>query len=144
MSVPIGSYSPNEIVVLVNGSPLSGFADGDMVTFDFDTPAATVKQGTDGQTAVSVIKGQRQGKLKIRLMQTSMANNYLAQLLFAQQNVTGTFAAVSVMNMLGAELIQMPRGVIGKEPARAYGAEVGTSEWELVGSAIFQPAGFET
>lgn len=143
MSVPIGSYSPNDVAVLVNGTPISGFADGDMIAFAYDTDAATLKQGADGNAAVSVLRGQRMASLTIRLMQTSMANNYLSGLLFAQQNGTGVFAAITVLNTQGGELIQMARGVIGKEPDRNYSAEVGASEWKFVGQAIFQPAGFQ-
>ncbi len=124
MSVPIGSYSPNDVAVLVNGTPISGFADGDMIAFAYDTDAATLKQGADGNAAVSVLRGQRMASLTIRL-------------LFAQQNGTGVFAAITVLNTQGGELIQMARGVIGKEPDRNYSAEVGASEWKFVGQAIF-------
>lgn len=143
MATPIGSYSPNDVAVLVNGTPLSGFAEGDLVTFAYDTDAAIMKQGADGNAAVSVLRGQRMATLTIRLMQTSLGNNFLSGLLFAQQNGTGVFASVAVLNTQGGELIQIPRGVIGKEPDRNYSAEVGASEWKFVGQAIFQPAGFQ-
>ena len=43
-----GSYSPNDVSVIVGGTIISGFADGTFVDWSQDKPTVESMQGADG------------------------------------------------------------------------------------------------
>lgn len=143
MPALIGSYSPQDVSITVNGTPLQGFAEGSMINFDFDTDAAIMTEGADGNASVAVKKGNRKGTLKVALMQTSLSNDVLTALNLAQKVGTAAFFAVQIVNLQGGESLLIPRAVIGKEPTLSYTDQVESREWTIVGQANYQPAGFE-
>mgnify|MGYP001575771059 CR=1 FL=1 len=140
----MGSYSPNDVSVVVNGIPIQGFAEGSFVDFAFDTDAATMVEGADGFAAVAMKKGNRKATLTLSLMQTSMANNVLQALLTSQQaaSFAGAFPSIIVLNAQGGELVQIPRAVIAKEPDVKYSGDIESREWKFVGQAKTETLGY--
>lgn len=140
----MGSYSPNDVSVIVNGVPITGFADGSFVQASFDTEAATMTEGADGFAAVAMKKGNRKMTVALSLMQTSMANNVLQALLAAQQAAAfaGNYPSVVILNAQGGELVQIPRAIIGKEPDITYSGEIESREWKFIGQGRTETLGY--
>lgn len=135
MAAPLGSYSPNDVIVSVNGVPLDGFADGTFVNVAYNSDAATMVEGADGSPAIAFKRGARGATITFTCLQTSLANNYLNALLQAQKfSASGSSALnVTVRNAQGGELHAMPVGFFQKEPEAAFAAEIGSREWTIIG-----------
>lgn len=144
MALLLGSYSPNDIQVIVGGVPVSGFGDGDFIKAEYMTDAAVLKEGADGSPALSYKKGvTRGGTITLTLLQTSMSNNILNGLLFVQKTTgvaAGTFP-IGILNSQGGQIVTMPRAAFAKEPVVTYGPEVSTVEYTFVGQLAVEFAG---
>lgn len=143
MAALLGSYSPNDVSVIVNGTPIEGFADGTFVNVAYNSDAATMVEGADGSPAIAFKRGARGATITFTCLQTSLANNILNAFLQTQK-----FAAsgantvnVTIRNNQGGELVSMPRGVFQKEPDLGYGAEIGSREWTIIGQITSTYAG---
>ena len=139
----LGSYSPNDINVIVAGVPVSGFGDGDFVSAEFSSDAAVLKEGADGSPAISYKRGLRGGQVTITLLQTSLSNNYLSGLLFAQKSAAGasTTIPLAIINSQGGQTVTMPRAAFMKEPTVTFGPEVSTVEYTFIGQLAVEYAG---
>jgi hypothetical protein len=140
----IGSYSPNDVAVVYGGIPLTGHPEGELVSAAFDNDAATVTQGSDGGVAVARQRGPRLATVKVRLQQTSLANNAM-QALAAAQSVPGfaAYPTLQILNAQGGEAAVMARGVIAKEPDLVYSDKIEPREWTIKGLAVINFAGYE-
>ena len=94
MAALLGSYSPNDVSVIVNGLPLEGFADGTFVNVEYNSDAATMVEGADGSPAIAFKRGMRGATVTFTCLQTSLANNYLNALLQTQK-IAASGAATS-------------------------------------------------
>lgn len=141
----LGSYSPNDISIIVGGVPVSGYADGDFVSAEYASDAAMLKEGADGSPAISYKRGARGGTITVTLLQTSMSNSYLSGALFAQKSIGGASTTIPIMiyNAQGGQTVTMVRAAFQKEPNVTYSAEVGTVEWTFVGQLVSEFAGSE-
>jgi len=140
----LGSFSPNDISVIVNGIPLDGFADGTFVNVAYNSDAATMVEGADGSPAIAFKRGARGATITLTCLQTSLGNNVLNGFLQAQKFAGSGAATVSVTirNNQGGELVSMPRGVFMKEPDVSYAAEIGNREWTIIGQITSTYAGY--
>ena len=145
MAALLGSYSPNDVSVIVNGLPLEGFADGTFVNVEYMSDAATMVEGADGSPAIAFKRGMRGATVTFTCLQTSLANNYLNALLQTQKFAASgaNTVSVTIRNNQGGELHVMPRGVFSKEPTAAFAVEVGSREWAVIGQLQSTFAGNE-
>lgn len=141
----LGSYSPNDISIIVDGVPVSGYGDGDFVSAEYSSDAAMLKEGADGSPAISYKRGARGGTITVTLLQTSLSNNYLSGLLFNQKALGGASSTVPILirNAQGGQVVSMARAAFQKEPTVSYGAEVNNVEWTFVGQLFAEFAGNE-
>lgn len=145
MAALLGSYSPNDVSVIVNGYPLEGFADGTFVSVAYNSDAATMVEGADGSPAIAFKRGSRGATVTFTCLQTSLGNNILNSLLQVQkyQGTSAATVSVTIRNAQGGELVSMPRGVFQKEPDVSYAAEVGSREWTIMGQITSTYAGYQ-
>ena len=110
-------YSQNRHVVVINGVPLSGFADGDYMEFEKEGNEAARTHGGDGPSmSVSTDQG---GKITVGLMPTSPSLGMLYSLREAQQANPAYF---NVQLITGVEEVVMASGcMFGKLPAAQTG-----------------------
>ncbi len=80
---PLRGFSINAILLNIGGVPISGFGDGDVITFD-PVPQGEMVSGSDGLT-VFCYKNQSWKGVKIKLMQHSKAYTVLMGLLDTQK-----------------------------------------------------------
>lgn len=91
------AYSFPSLVHLVNGVPLSRFAEGDdVVMIERLTDAASHKVGADGKMTVS-LSADKSGKVTFKLDQASASNTYLAGLSALQGGGPATFIPILFM-----------------------------------------------
>lgn len=135
MAAPLGSYSPNDVTVAVNGIPLDGFGPDSFVTVSHNSDMTTLTEGADGSPAIAIKKGMRGGTISLTLLQTSLANSILNGYMQAQKYAPGAPAPlnVTIRNNQGGELHTMPAGFLQKEPEAGFGVDVGTREWVFIG-----------
>jgi len=124
-------YSFQDQVALVNGVPLSGFAEGDdVIQGDRREDAFTDVVGADGKMLVTQTSN-RSGDIIFRLLKGSASNAYLGAL-FAQQE-RGDFeaVAVSVINTKSGDSQIGTKGYIKKPAPIAMGNGAQAQEWTI-------------
>ena len=139
-----GSYSPNDVSVIVGGTIISGFADGTFVDWSQDKPTVESMQGADGAVALMIRRSSVLATLKLTLLQTSMANNLMTSL-FESQRIPGNPVVgfpVQILNAQGLEAVNFPAAAIKQFPSISYENGIATREWELTGIAEANVAGY--
>lgn len=128
------AYSFQNIVVLVNGVELTGWADGDdVVAVKRRVDSASDKVGADGKMMVS-ISADKSGEITFKLQQTSSANKYLNDLAHRQEAGVSQFVPVTVL-VQDTFRQDLATGTVGylKKPADVQRGEKGsTQEWAIV------------
>lgn len=126
------SYSFENMIFLVNNTPLTQFMDGDdAIQVERRNPSYADNVGADGNMAVSE-NVDKSGTLIANLQQTSPSNLFLSGLLNAAEN--GAFVPVQVVvkNVLTNELIAGSSGYIEGHPSVARGAGINGQSWTFV------------
>jgi hypothetical protein len=128
------TYSFLNTVVLVNGVPLTGWAEGDdVIKIERLNDGAMHKVGADGHMAVA-ISADRSGQFTFKLMQTSNSNKYLNSLLLLQEAGPDTFVPVNVLfqDTYRQDTGGGTVGYIKKMPDVERGVNVSEQEWMVV------------
>ena len=138
-------YSFLNVGLVVNGTDLTGYDEGDdVITLARLGDSAAHKIGTDGEMSVS-LSADRSGTATFRLMQTSLSNAFMSDLIAKQEN--GAFAPVSVQmkDVKGGDLGEGTSGYINKPSDMQRGTGVGNQEWVItVENLSFLHAGADT
>ena len=118
------AYNGKKITVVVNGTFLTGFRDGDVYNYEEGEDRFTRYEGVDGVIDYS----ERAGNpctLTIGLKNNSPSNAYLDEL---YQNRTEINITIKDVNE-GGKTISASNAVIMKRPDEAKGKEIGENEW---------------
>ena len=125
-------YDPASVVVLFNGIPLSGYADGTFISASQNTPAFTLFVGTSGEAARALTNNQS-GTIQVTLQQTSTSNDVLSAFhaadLVAPAGVS--IAAVLVKDLNGSTLMLATTSWITKFPDVSFSRGVGNWTWTI-------------
>ena len=76
----VGTYAAKKMVTLINGLPLRGFSDSDMVTVALDEESFVKYMSVDGQGSRSA-NGNSAGTFTFSLAQTSASNQIFSEIL---------------------------------------------------------------
>lgn len=128
------AYSFLNTVVLVNGVPLTGWAEGDdVINITRRQDGATDKVGADGKMAVA-INADRSGEVTFKLMQTSSSNKWLNGLANLQAGGPLTFVPVAVLfqDTYRQDSGAGSLGYIKKLPDVQRGTDINEQEWTIV------------
>lgn len=128
MALQTYSYSPDKIVVLVNGIPLTGYGEGDAIEIAPMSDLSTSKVGIDGDVTRSM-STDRRCRLTVRLMQSSPSNDMLSALVGVDQITGGRMFPVTVMDLLGRTLVVAAQSWIATRPTVTFGREATEREW---------------
>lgn len=124
-------YSFLNTILLVNGTPITGFDEGDdVITLDRINDSANSISGVDGEMTVS-ISADRRGTVVFRLVQTSDSNSYLSGLISSQEN--GAFVPIFVQfkDTLGGDLGSGTQGFINRPAPMTRGGNANSDEWTI-------------
>lgn len=127
-------YSFQDVVLLVNGVELTGWADGDdTIQIKRRADLATDKMGAAGEMFVSV-SADRSGEITVKLMQASASNKYLNDLANLQQAAGSRFLPIQVLaqDTFRNDLATGSTGYIKKPSEVTRGVQMNTQEWTFV------------
>ncbi len=124
-------YSFNDIIVLIGGVQITGFAEGDdAVTIEYQSDLFNTVVGADGQGVASRIKDNR-ANMTLRLLQTSPSNDFLSGILTAYMAEVYTPLPIIIRDAAGNSLHGAPTSYITARPTISYGQNQTSRDWVL-------------
>lgn len=127
-------YSFDDLIVIVSGTPITGYADGDDVIQAMRREDAFSDiVGADGEMIV-IHSPNKSGEFTFRLKQTSPSNKYLNDIFDRQEAGSVAFAPVDVTfkNIRSGEKVEGVLGYIPKPAELTRGAGHNAQEWRIV------------
>jgi hypothetical protein len=132
----VATYAFKDVVVLVNGVPITGFADGDdAISVQRDVPAFTKRVGADGDV-LALKSADRSGMATFKLLQSSLSNTTLTALLKIQDAGVLAPIAFSVKDLNGLDLVIAEAAFVEGPPTMVWGAGHNAREWKLVLASV--------
>jgi hypothetical protein len=128
------TYAADEVSVSLAGTLVgNGTADGDFVTIETESEDFTDKVGADGEVARAKTNDRR-ATVKLKLLQTSLSNNFLSALRLSDIN-NPNGAGVGEFEVRdrssGVLLAHSDKAWIQKPPSLVRGKEVAEYEWTI-------------
>jgi len=125
------TYSPNQISVIIDDLPVTGFADGEGIKVERNADSFTYVKGMSGEGA-RVKTVDNSGKVTLTLMQTSPANQYLSNIYLEDE-----FTGAKVFNLLirdqnGTSLHEASTAWIVKPADAMYSKDLTNREWVIM------------
>lgn len=124
----IATYDPKNVIVTVDGTNLSGFADGTFVAVERASETFTKVVGAYGEVA-RVKSADRSGSMTITLMQTSNSNLFLNSLANRDEQDSTGIVAIQVKDTTTNTTINAAEAWIKTKPKAEFGKDMGNREW---------------
>ncbi len=125
------TYDPKQVLVVVGGVPISGYADGSFVRVGRRNPQWELVKGADGEGARSK-SNDDSGFIEIELMQTSASNQHLSNISLADETSNAGVVPVMVKDGSGFSLHMAEQSFIEKNPDGAYAKTNQTRVWRFL------------
>lgn len=127
------SYSPSYVSITYNPSGFGpilfqGFGPGDFVKVAYNTDAASMSVGADGE-AIHNISADRSGTIEVTLQASSPTNQALAAVEAAQRLNPVGVGPLNVQDVSGTHNISGTSVRIRKSPDFVRGTELGVNVW---------------
>lgn len=126
----VRTYSPDRVVVLVNGVPMGGFGEDTFVEITPVADLSTMQVGADGEVARS-ISTNKCCTVAITLQQTSPSNDVLSTLIELDTLSGGVLFPLTVQDLRGRTLFTVSQAWISKRPTLTFGRETTNRVWEI-------------
>lgn len=126
----MNTYDSKQVVVIVGGVQISGFAPDTKVIVRRNTDAWTLQMGADGEGTRSK-SNDKSGQIEIQLQQGSQSNAYLSNLALADELSNAGVVPTMVKDNLGKSLHVAEQTYVKKITDAEYGREAGTRVWIL-------------
>lgn len=129
----VKEYDPTKIAVVFAGIPIKGFADGEMLTVEYDTDTFSDVAGTDGEVARARSSDYR-GTITFKLLMTSATNARLSALRNLDITTPGGagVGSLTITNLLNrATEHHADDAWIASPPPASYDRTVGSREWKI-------------
>lgn len=131
-SQEIRTYSPDRVVVLVGGVPMTGYGEDQFIEIAPVADLSTSQVGADGEIARSV-STNKLCTITLTLQQTSASNDVLSALIEVDAVTGGVLLPVTVQDLRGRTVFLASQTWISKRPTLTFGREVAERVWELQG-----------
>jgi len=122
------SFDPKDVIIIVGGFPMGGFADGEFMSFERNNDAFTQSVGADGDTT-RVKSNDRSGSLTITLDQTSLSNDVLSGIAQLDEKANAGLVPILVKEKNGTSTLFAGNGWVQKMPVMSFGKETTTRVW---------------
>ena len=135
------SFAENEL--LIQGVPISGFAEGDdLITFSRRVDQISDVVGGDGEMSIA-INADKSGIGTIRLQQTSSSNALLSAITNAVD--AGVFVPVTVQsfNTRSGDIVAGTKGYIRKPADVTRGTGLNSQDWDVVVESLYMLTGVQ-
>lgn len=129
-STAVRTYSPDRVIVLVSGIPITGFADNTFVQIEPLTDLSTMQVGADGEVARS-ISTNKCCNVTITLQQTSPSNDVLSGMIEVDALTGGVLFPLTVTDLIGRTVFAVAQCWISKRPTLTFAREVTDREWRI-------------
>lgn len=126
----VRTYDPKEVVVLVGGIPIGGFADGTAIAVSRSNDAYSKVSGTDGITSRAK-SNDKSGEIAITLSQTSPSNDVLSGIALADELSNNGVVPVSITDLSGRTILLSAFAWIRKPADTEFAKEISNREWML-------------
>ncbi len=126
----VKTYDPKQVIVIVDGSQMSGFAEGTFVKVGRHEDAWSLQIGADGEGTRSK-SNNKSGTITFTLMQSSDSNVILSALAQLDELSNAGAVAVMVKDNSGSSLYVAEQAWIKKVADSEFGKEAGHREWVL-------------
>lgn len=124
----VKTYNFKEVILIIEGNHITGFADGTSITVERNSDAFTYQKNVDGGGTRSQ-SNDKSGRITFSLAQSAGANAILSAIAQLDElTAAGTFV-VLVKDNQGRSLHTCETGWIVKAPNAEYGMESAAREW---------------
>lgn len=123
-------YDPDQIVIVVAGIPIDGFADGEFIRIERDNNAFDDVVGTSGEVTRSKTNDHRR-TITLRLMYTSRSNALLSALFNSDLNAPGGVGvgAFMLQDLVSGTTMIAEKCWIAKDPDDPFDRTANEREW---------------
>ena len=126
----VRTVDPKNVIVTIDGIPMSGYADGTFLEITADTQQFTKVVGADG-TTTRVKSNNYGGVLTLTLSQSSPSNDVLSGLLNADRAANLGIFPILIKDLSGTTLIFSATGWIQQFPDSAWGTDINNRAWSI-------------
>lgn len=135
----MATYASKKVQVIWGGVALTGFMDDSFVEVDRNSDSFTQLTGADGETARSA-SADKSGKVTIRLMQTSIANDALSADIALDELTNLNAKSLMIKDGSGRSLHSAKEAWITKPAKTVYGKGIEGREWVFEGGELLMGA----
>jgi|SRR5580765_7018340 len=127
----VRTYNPSRVVVIVQGFPVMGYADGTFINITMPSDGITTAVGADGEIA-RAINPDRRCTVTITLQQTSPANDFLSTL-FNLDILTcgGRVGPILIQDLCGETIFAASQCWVVKPADLEFSKEISNRAWQL-------------
>src|SRR3990172_523550 len=126
----VKTYDPRQVIIIVAGNQMSGYADGSFVTVARNEDMWSLQIGTSGEGTRSK-SNNKSGTITFQLMQSSDSNAVLQALANVDELSNAGAVPVMVKDNSGDSLYIAETAWIRKIPDSEFSREAGPREWVL-------------
>lgn len=124
----IKTFDIKQVSIIVGTRPMTGLADGTVVTVRRNEDAFTLQIGADGE-GVRSKSNNRSGQIELNLQQGSDDNDFLSELAISDEVANGGVVPILVKDNLGNSLYGAESAWVRKVPDSEFARETGTRTW---------------
>ena len=134
------SYDPKDVHIIVDGNPITGFADGTFAVVSFDEQQWNKKVGADGHVARAK-SNNYSGTVTVTLLATGLGNDVLNQLWQRDRRTNDGAKSLLIKDMQGRTVWSAKQAWVQQMPDQGYGKEIEDREWVLDCANLLGQAG---
>jgi len=138
--MPLSTYDPEKVDVIIGGAIMSGFADGTFVSIERDEDTFTKVTGADGRTSRAK-SANKSGRVTLTLQQTSLSNNVLSGFALEDEVTSKAIKAILIRDSLGSTNIASGAGWVVKPASVEFSKEISNREWTIDCADLFMGVG---
>ena len=131
----VKTYDPNEVICIVGGAIISGYADGTYLNVERDEQMFQKVEGADG-FVYRAKSNNKSGVLTLTLQQTSPSNDVLSGFMVADELTNSGIVPVFIKDAIGTTVLVSGEGWVQQMPAVGYAKEVNNREWSIAMAQI--------
>jgi hypothetical protein len=141
MSTEVKTYASDQVVMIIGGVPLTGFADGTFVEIEQLGDGTSSQSGGDGEIARAFSPDKRY-QVTITLQQTSSSNDILGGLLQADEITRKGIFPVLIEDLSGRTVFAASQAWVNKNPNAPLSKSLENRAWVLTtGAPLYTLAG---
>ena len=127
----VSTYDPGSVTSILGGVPLTGYADGSMITIERNSETFMQEVGAQGDVT-QIRSRDKTGKMTVRLLQSSVSNDFLTRL-YQQDELNGSGSGALLVTDLSGRSVARGIGVrVSKIPPLSFAKEGEVREWEFI------------